>query len=73
VIIIGDKKELILVSRKPRARYWTCICFGTKRHYRVDGTCKHTAEILAKLAPEYQGKVRVEGWGGKPPEKSDAP
>lgn len=56
---------IIVVLRKPRSKWWTIVCFGQKGHYRKDGSCVHTDEVLECLNPacvclEY---VRVVGWG----------
>lgn len=63
MILIGDHKELIMVARKPGSRKYSIVCFGRKAHYRVDGTCKHTAEIVANLKPTV--RYAVKPWGGK--------
>jgi hypothetical protein len=63
-MLIGDNKELVLVARKPRGRIFHVVCFGRRAHYRKDGTCKHTDEVMAKLKPGIS--ARVDGWGGKP-------
>jgi hypothetical protein len=67
VIAMGDKKELIVLIRKPRSKYYRLACFGRRAHYRVDGTCKHTDELLASVKPELRHRVKVDGWGGKDP------
>jgi hypothetical protein len=43
------------------------VCFGPRKHYRKDGTCKETDEVLAKMKPWYRSRAKVEPWGGKPP------
>lgn len=65
MMLIGDNKELILLARKPRSRQYTLVCFGAQRHYRKDGSCRHTDEAIANLKPEMVGKVTVDGFGGK--------
>lgn len=67
MFLIGDKGELILLARKPRSKWYHLTCFGTKRHYRKDGSCKHTEEALANIKPEARHRVRIDPWGGKPP------
>ena len=64
MIMIGDHGELILLARKPRSRRYTVVCFGRKRHYRKDGSCKHTDQVQA-LAAQAGERVKVDGWGGR--------
>jgi hypothetical protein len=65
MMLVGNKKELILLARKPRSRQYTLVCFGAKRHYRKDGSCRHTAALLTRIKPELLAKVVVTGFGGK--------
>lgn len=67
MFLVGDNREIITVLRKPRSEWYVVCCFGRKRHYRKDGTCKHTDDVLANVKPEYAGRVKVEPWGGKRP------
>lgn len=67
MIAIGPKKELVLLLKRPRSRYYALACFGRRRHYRKDGTCAHTDDVLARVKPELLRLVKVNGWGGKPP------
>ena len=30
------------------------VCFRRKRHYRKDGSCKHTEALLAQMKPGYR-------------------
>lgn len=70
MMFVGQNpKSVILLTRKPKVRNYTLICFGRKSHYRVDGSCRHVEEILANVKPELKGRVKVDGWGGKPPAK----
>lgn len=57
---------LIVVGRKARSKWWWVECFGQKSHYRKDGTCAHTDEVIARLNPEVVPveRVRVKGFGG---------
>lgn len=66
-MLLGDRKELILFVRKPRSKWYWLSCFGRKAHYRVDGTCKHTEDVLRMVKPEIRERVKVDPWGGKPP------
>lgn len=72
-ILLGDRKELIVFGRKPRSKWWILFCCGRKAHYRVDGTCKHTQSVLEMVKPEIRDRVKVTGWGGKPPAKGFKP
>lgn len=65
MIAIGDKKELILLIKKPRSKYYHLACFGRRAHYRQDGTCAHTDRVLDSVKPEARHLVKVDGWGGK--------
>lgn len=65
MVLIGDKKELILIVRKPRSKWYRVVCCGRKKHYRKDGTCKHTEAVLASMKPEIAARTKVDGWGGK--------
>jgi hypothetical protein len=66
MMLIGtNPKTLILVDRKPRSKWWQVVCFGARRHYRKDGSCKHTDEVLAMTKPELLPRVRVQPFGGK--------
>lgn len=66
-MLIGDKREIILLLRRPRSKWYRLCCIGRARHYRRDGTCKHTAAILADMLPDIRARTRVDGWGGKAP------
>jgi len=67
MICMGDQHELILFGSigGDGRRTHKLVCFGTKRHYRKDGTCKHTAAILARLKPWHKARTHVTLWGGK--------
>ena len=69
MILIGDKKELVMLLPKrdkngKRSGYWSLACFGTKRHYRRDGSCKHTQGLIDTANPRYQSRIRVDPFGG---------
>lgn len=58
----GDHGELFMLVRKgprPMPVRYGLVCFGTKRHYRKDGGCKHTAAVLAVLKPWHQARADV--------------
>lgn len=65
MILIGDKKELILILPVPKCRWIHLFCLGDKKHYRKDGTCKHTDAALRNLKSEYKKRVIVKGFGNK--------
>lgn len=65
MMLIGDRKEVILMLRRPRSKWWHLCCIGRKRHYRKDGTCKHTEQLLGQIKPEVRPRVKIDPWGGK--------
>jgi len=66
MVFVGEEpKSLVMLVRKPGKRTYTLVCFGAKKHYRVDGSCKHTAEVLANIKPGT--RVKLDGWGGELP------
>lgn len=67
MIFIGDKKEMVMLLRRPRQRWYALCCIGRKRHYRKDGTCKHTDMVLARVKPRSKKLVKIDPWGGKAP------
>lgn len=50
---------IVLLSRRYRSKWWTVVCFGQKSHYRADGSCEHTDELLAGLKRPPREMVRV--------------
>lgn len=65
MMLLGDKKEVILLVRKHRSRYYGLVCIGRKAHYRKDGSCKHTDFMLEHAKPEMRHLIKVDPWGGK--------
>ena len=53
MVLLGDKGELILlISQGKGSRvHHNIVCFGARRHYRKDGTCKHTEALLGGMRP----------------------
>ena len=47
-----------------RSGWFTLVCFGTKRHFRNKGDCRHTEAILAAMQPRWRKRTRVDGFGG---------
>jgi hypothetical protein len=65
VIWVGPKREMIMLVRRHRQRWYALMCIGRKRHYRKDGTCPHTDAILKRVRPKFRKLVKVDPWGGK--------
>lgn len=51
---------IVMLTRRKRSKWWKLICFGQKTHYRKDGSCSHTDELLASLNPERVPPERVQ-------------
>jgi len=62
--MLTDGGALIVVGRRHRSKWYSVTCFGRKRHYRKDGSCKHTDAVLEMLKPELRERTRINGWGG---------
>ncbi len=59
---------IMLLPRQQKRPYrsWEVICFGPKRHYRRDGSCPHTAAVLASLKSQWhRRRTRVVPHGGE--------
>lgn len=65
MMFVADRCVQLLLRPKGKRTY-TLVCFGRKKHYRVDGSCRHTAAILARCKPG--ARVKVTPFGGKGPE-----
>jgi hypothetical protein len=65
VIAVTDEKGLILLIRCKGQRWYHLACFGRKRHYRRDGSCKHTDAVMTRVKPKLRPLVKVQGFGGK--------
>lgn len=63
---VGDGKEVVMLLRKPRSKWYSLCCIGRKRHYRKDGTCKHVHEAMAMVKPELRQRVKIDPFGGRP-------
>lgn len=65
IILVGDHGELVLFGTRggDGRRTRRLVCFGAKRHYRKDGSCKHTAGLLAVMKPWHRARTRVSLWG----------
>jgi len=63
VILIGDHKEMIVVMGRSKRGPFSVACFGTKRHYRKDGTCKHLEAIVANLRTWHRRRTVVYLYG----------
>ena len=64
MMFVGDGKEVVMLLRKPRSKWYLLCCIGRKRHYRKDGSCKHVQEVLENVKPEIRHRVKVDPWGG---------
>lgn len=65
-MLIGDRRELIAVVKAPHANHWELVCFGARRHYRKDGSCKHTEDIRARIASDWhRARTRVVPFGNR--------
>jgi hypothetical protein len=64
MLLVLDKCIVILMNKR-RSKWYSLACFGPKRHYRKDGSCKHTDRMLKCVKPEALPRVRVDGFGGK--------
>jgi hypothetical protein len=65
MMLLGRKKELILLTQYKKSKWFRLVCFGRKRHYRQDGTCVHTDEVLARVKPKVRYRVKIDPFGGK--------
>lgn len=65
MILIGDKKEMIMLLQKARSKWYSLMCVGQKRHYRKNGTCKHTGAVLSRIKPESRYRIKINGYGGR--------
>ena len=67
MFLIGDHKEAIVLIKPPGLNHWELACFGSKSHYRNDGSCKHVAAVLAAMRTDWHRKrTRVTPWGNRP-------
>ena len=72
MMAVIDRCIVMLMQRRSKiGRYtgwYSLVCIGRRRHYRKAGGCKHVDQILSVVRPEKLRRIRVDGWGGKPPE-----
>ena len=69
MVLKGDKGELILLlsdGKGSRIRH-SLVCFGRKRHYHKDGTCKHTEALLNGMRPWHRSRTMVTPFGDNKP------
>jgi hypothetical protein len=64
-VFITADRTIVMVLRKPRSRWLHVCCIGQKRHYRKDGSCKHTEAVIANVKPEFRSRVALKPFGGK--------
>lgn len=65
MLAVGHKKELILLTQYKKSKWFRLVCFGRKRHYRKDGTCVHTDEVMARVKPKIRYRIKIDPFGGK--------
>lgn len=65
MLLIGGNKEIVcLITKGERQRKRAeLICFGRKRHYRKDGTCKHTEAVVERIKPWYRSRLTIHRFG----------
>lgn len=56
---------ILMAARKLRSKWIELVCIGRKRHYRKDGSCKHTEALAARVKPEFKRRMKVSPFGGK--------
>jgi hypothetical protein len=64
MLVVNEDKSLMLLIKKPRSKWYRMCCIGRKRHYRKDGSCKHTEQLFAALKPEIAARTKLDGFGG---------
>lgn len=70
MFLVGHNKELFMVASKPdkngkNSGYYTAVCFGSKRHYRKDGSCIHTEGLFEAAQPRFRKRIKIAPFGGK--------
>jgi hypothetical protein len=58
-------RHIVMVGRRHRSKWFEVVCFGAKRHYRKDGTCKHAEAVIARVKPRYARRAKIVPFGGK--------
>ena len=66
-VLFGKTGELVLLVERRnklnrRSGWFDLVCFGSKRHYRVKGNCKHTEAVLS-AAGKRQNRIKVSPFG----------
>lgn len=56
-------KTLVLLIRVRGQRWYHASCFGQRSHYKPDGSCFHTDELLASAQPDKRHLIKVQPWG----------
>lgn len=56
---VSSDGHLVLVAHRGGGWYGV-TCFGPKRHFRKDGSCKHTDAVMESIVPEMRHRVRLE-------------
>lgn len=66
MMFIGPDRQLVMLAKDSKRRGGhIAVCFGRKRHYRKDGSCKCVEELLGRMKPWHRSRTRIEPFGGK--------
>lgn len=65
MMFIAPDRSVQLLLHKPRSRWFSLCCIGRKAHYRKDGSCKHTDEVLEAIRADVRSRVRITPRGGR--------
>lgn len=61
---LGARGEVILFLQVKG--HYDLVCFGPARHYRKDGSCAHTADLMVRLKSDWHRKrTRVTPFGNR--------
>ncbi len=65
---LNDDKTILIAARDLASRRFrlTVVCIGPKKHYRRDGSCRHTDSFRARLKPWYRTRCAVVPFGRAP-------
>lgn len=58
---------VVMLTRRPRSKWWTLVCFGQKGHYGDRGSCPHIEELAARIDPAKvpHERLRLKPFGDK--------
>jgi len=65
MIFKTDTGELVMLFSQGKGPklYHNIVCLGNRRHYRKDGTCRHTEALLGLMRPWHRARATVTPWG----------